>query len=125
MIPVYRLSEGRENLSLNEEAFRRSREILSQNGIVLIFIEGICAHTHELQPFKKGAARIALESRELMDFRIMPLGMAYHSFTQFGKQVRIEMGEPINAKNLLPLDEEAKQVRHFNSVLYEDRKSVV
>jgi 1-acyl-sn-glycerol-3-phosphate acyltransferase len=73
MIPVYRLSEGKENLSLNDSSFRRSKEILDAGGIVLIFIEGICVHKHELQPFKKGAARIAMESRANKKLHILPL----------------------------------------------------
>jgi 1-acyl-sn-glycerol-3-phosphate acyltransferase len=119
MIPVYRLSEGKENLFLNEQAFSRSKEILSGNGIVLIFIEGICKHTHELQPFKKGAARIAIESASLKNFRILPLGIAYDSFERFGKRVNIVIGEPLTAKKVLPFDEEAKNMRHFNAVLHE------
>ena len=117
MIPVYRLSEGKENLARNEEAFLRSKEVLSAGGIVLIFIEGICRHTHELQPFKKGAARIALDSKNLLNFRVMPLGIAYNSFERFGKYVNIEMGEPHNVKKVFPFEEEAKNMSHFNSVL--------
>jgi 1-acyl-sn-glycerol-3-phosphate acyltransferase len=120
MIPVYRLSEGRENLHLNETAFRRSREILSRNGIVLIFIEGISVNKHELQPFKKGAARIALESSGDKNLQILPLAIAYDSFERFGKRIHINIGEPLLAKPLFPFDEEAKNIRHFNAVLYEE-----
>ena len=120
MIPVYRLTEGKENLSRNEEAFRRSKEVLSAGGIVLIFIEGICKHTHELQPFKKGAARIALDSSGLLSFRVVPLGIAYNSFDKFGKYINIDIGEPLPVKSLLPFDEEAKNMSHFNSILQKE-----
>jgi len=120
MIPVYRLSEEKENLSLNEGAFRRSKEILSANGIVLIFIEGICVHKHELQPFKKGAARIAFESRHNTALQILPVGIAYDSFERFGKKININFGEPLPAQSIFPFDEEAKNIRYFNSVLYEE-----
>lgn len=119
MIPVYRLSEGKENLALNEGAFGRSKEILAQNGIVLIFIEGVSKQTHELQPFKKGAARIALDSRELENFRVMPLGIAYHSFDRFGKLVNINIGEPVGVQTLLFFEEEAKNMRQFNFCMHE------
>lgn len=125
MIPVYRLSEGKENLFLNEEAFRRSKEVLLNNGIVLIFIEGICKHTHALQPFKKGAARIAIESKSLADFRILPLGIAYNSFERFGKRVNMSMGETISAKTFFPFDEETKDMRHFNALLYEEIEKLI
>ena len=125
MIPVYRLSEGKENLSLNEDAFARSKEVLSQNGIVLIFIEGVSKQTHELQAFKKGAARIALDSKELENFRVIPLGIAYNSFDKFGKRVTINIGEPRGVKTLLLFDEEAKNMRHFNSTMYEKIERLV
>ena len=118
MIPVYRLSEGRENLFLNEAAFARSKEVLSQNGIVLIFIEGICVHKHALQPFKKGAARIAMDSKDLNGFRIIPLGIAYDSFEHFGKKIHIDIGEATPVKKILPYEDPAQNFRHFNTVLY-------
>lgn len=125
MIPVYRLSEGKENLALNEGAFSRSKEILAQNGIVLIFIEGVSKQTHELQPFKKGAARIALESKGLKNFRVVPLGIAYHSFDRFGKLVNINIGEPVGAQTLLFFEEEAKNMRQFNSNMHEKIERLV
>lgn len=118
MIPVYRLSEGKENLFLNEDAFRRSKEILSAGGIVLIFIEGICVHKHELQPFKKGAARIATDSKSLPEFCIIPLGIAYQSFNRFGKTINIRIGEPVPISRLLPFEDEAKNMRYFNEKIY-------
>jgi 1-acyl-sn-glycerol-3-phosphate acyltransferase len=120
MIPVYRLSEGKENLHLNETAFRRSSGILSQNGVVLIFVEGISVNKHELQPFKKGAARIALESSGDENLQILPLAIAYDSFERFGKQVNINIAKPLLAKSLFPFEEEAKNIRHFNDVLYKE-----
>ncbi len=119
MIPVYRLSEGKEYLALNEWAFRRSRAVLQEGGIVLIFIEGICLHQHTLQPFKKGAARIALDSRSLPGFKVMPLALAYNSFTDFGKVVNLSAGEPEPVHSLLPFEEEAKNMRHFNERQFE------
>lgn len=114
MIPVYRMSEGRENLHLNAEAFRRSKEVLNKGGIVLIFIEGICVNKHELQTFKKGAARIALESENLADFRVIPIGIAYDSFQRFGKTININIGEPVLAKTILPYDDQVTNIKHFN-----------
>lgn len=123
MIPVYRLTEGKENLSRNEQAFERSREILSSGGIVLIFIEGICVNKHTLQPFKKGAARIASENRELKDFRILPVAMAYDSFNRFGKAIRVNISQPIKAPTLFPFEGEAKNIQHFNEVLFAEIES--
>lgn len=120
MIPVYRLSEGKENLHLNEIAFQRSREVLNQGGIVLIFIEGICLNTHKLQPFKKGAARIAWENRLLPVFSVLPVGIAFDSFDRFGKEVTMHFGKPLLPQALLPFDDEARSYLHFNKILFDE-----
>ncbi len=126
MVPVYRLSEGRENLSLNDYAFKKSQELLAANKIVLIFIEGICLNTHELQPFKKGAARIAITAcHEKIALQVMPVAISYNNFVGFGKTVRIELHEPIAAKKLLPHNQEALSMQHFNSDLYTRLESMI
>jgi len=42
MIPVYRLREGKENLHLNDFAFKESIKLLTKGEAVLVFIEGTC-----------------------------------------------------------------------------------
>ncbi len=115
MIPIYRLSEGKENLVLNNYAFAASKQILEKNGIVLIFIEGICLLTNQIQPFKKGAARIALEYEGKNPLNIVPVGVAYDDFNAWGKTVQIGLGNPILAKQLLPYADRAKNMIYFNS----------
>jgi hypothetical protein len=87
---------------------------------VLIFIEGICVHKHELQPFKKGAARIAMESKNLSGFNIVPVAIAYDSFVAFGKNIHINIGNAINAKSLLPFEDPAQNFRYFNRIMHEE-----
>lgn len=123
MIPVYRISEGKENLHLNEYAFLKCKEILSKNGIILIFIEGVCVHKHELQPFKKGAARIALENKGNHALKILPLAIAYDSFTDFGKTVNIHIGNLIPVASLFPFIEVAKNTKHFNQCIFDQFQS--
>ncbi len=119
MFPIYRLSEGKENLGLNETAFENSRKVLRKNGIVLIFIEGICLNKNNLQPLKKGAARIAFSSwKEGIPLRILPMGIAYDSFSRFGKKVAIQTGKPIDQKELQCFDEDALNYNHFNKELF-------
>ena len=125
MIPVYRMSEGKQNLHRNEDAFSRCKQILSKNGIVLIFIEGICVNKHEMQPFKKGAARIAIENGHLPGFQILPLGIAYDSLKAFGKKVRIDIAAPVPAGSLLPYDDDARNMRHFNEQLFEKISALI
>lgn len=115
MIPIYRLSEGKENLVNNNYAFAASKKILENNGIVLIFIEGICLLTNQLQPFKKGAARIALDYQGKNPLKVLPIGIAYDGFNAWGKTVQITLGNPILAEQLLPFEDRAKNMNHFNA----------
>ncbi|HJV20349.1 MAG TPA: 1-acyl-sn-glycerol-3-phosphate acyltransferase [Sediminibacterium sp.] len=125
MLPVYRLSEGRENLHLNESAFTESRRILAAGGIVLIFIEGICVNSHVLQPFRKGAARIASGLDLQKPLPVLPVAIAYDSLTRFGKKVRIAAGEPIPAKDLLPFKDTAKSYTFFNQQIHLKLESLI
>lgn len=119
MFPVYRLSEGKENLGLNSRAFENSKIILGQNGIVLIFIEGICLNKNTLQPFKKGAARIAHACWEAkIPLRVLPMGLHYDNFTRFGKNVQINTSPFLNQAQLNPFVEEAKNFSCFNQILF-------
>ena len=45
LLPVYRVSEGVENLEENYKTFEQCKEIFKQNGVVLIFSEGKCTIT--------------------------------------------------------------------------------
>lgn len=92
MIPVYRLREGKENLHLNEYAFVQSAALLAQGEAVLIFIEGICLNTHELQPFKKGTIRILeyAQKRKIIP-TIHITGIAFNQLRGIGKIVNIHI----------------------------------
>jgi 1-acyl-sn-glycerol-3-phosphate acyltransferase len=115
MFPVYRLSEGKENLGLNSTAFVKSKNVLQQNGVVLIFIEGICLNKNSLQPFKKGAARIAYQCwADQIPVRVLPIRLNYNSFSSFGKKVSMQVGNFLTQKELQVYDEEAKNYIHFN-----------
>jgi 1-acyl-sn-glycerol-3-phosphate acyltransferase len=92
MIPIHRAREGREHLHLNEDTFQESVEVLRRGDGLLIFIEGICLLTHEIQPFKKGATRI-LEAAHAVGIqpKIHVVGLGYSDFRAFGKVVNISI----------------------------------
>ena len=49
MLPVYRISEGAENLEHNYTTFSSCIDIFKKNGIVLIFSEGRCVNEWHLR----------------------------------------------------------------------------
>ncbi len=94
MIPVYRLREGKEFLHLNDYAFTKSIDLLSKGFAVLIFIEGICINSHELQPFKKGTARIVEGVQKLnIDLKIHIIGIAFNQLKGIGKKINLLVTE--------------------------------
>ena len=92
MIPVYRLREGKQYLHLNDYAFKESVRLLKKGEAVLIFIEGNCINSHELQPFKKGATRILEGAHKEGVFPIIHIaGIGYNHFKGIGKKVNISI----------------------------------
>lgn len=90
MIPVYRLREGKEFLHLNDYAIRKSIQLISEGASVLIFIEGVCVNDHQLQPFKKGTARILEGLHQLNVFPIIHIvGIGYNHFRGIGKKINL------------------------------------
>jgi 1-acyl-sn-glycerol-3-phosphate acyltransferase len=60
MIPIYRIRDGKDNLSKNDVTFELCREIIKKGEHVLIFVEGFCLHQTTLQtPLKKRSAPFA------------------------------------------------------------------
>ena len=123
LIPVFRASEGgREHLGNNDQTFDECQEIFRQNGIVIIFAEGICLNQTQLLPLKKGVARIA--QRAWNDPKIgeqlvvVPVGLWYDSFTKFGKTIALRFGKPILKQNMQQLDE--RMARELNEKLTTD-----
>jgi 1-acyl-sn-glycerol-3-phosphate acyltransferase len=101
MLPVYRVSEGVENLENNYDTFEACQGIFKQNGIVLIFSEGRCINEWHLRPLKKGTARLALEAWSRgIDLKVLPLGINYNAFRKIGKIVILNFGSFITAQSV-------------------------
>jgi 1-acyl-sn-glycerol-3-phosphate acyltransferase len=92
--PIYRTSEGPENLNINYRTFQVCKEIFKHDGIVLIFSEGQCINEWHLRPLKKGTARIAFSAwDENIPLEVLPVGINYSSFRRFSKNIFINFGE--------------------------------
>jgi hypothetical protein len=120
MIPVYRLREGKEFLHLNDYAFSRSIQLLSNGNAVLIFIEGICVNSNELQPFKKGTARI-LEGIQKQNINptIHIAGIAFNQFRGIGKIVNLVVSEITT----VPEIQNSRDRVLFNKIVFDQLKN--
>ncbi len=125
MIPVYRASEGVENLERNYKSFSSCIDIFKNNGIVLIFSEGRCINEWHLRSLKKGTARLALTAWEQnIPLKVLPVAINYSSFRIFGKNLIINFGEPIQ-KEKLPDASNGKSIQNFNALLNSQLKKLV
>lgn len=122
LVPVFRQRDGIEHLHLNTNAFRHAVDCLREDGVVLIFIEGICLNTHELQPFKKGTSRILASAHAEGIFPIIQIvGMGYSSFTAFGKKIHLAFE---NMTWTTPIVEAADRVQ-FNAAVFEKMERLI
>src|SRR5690606_28229192 len=67
-IPIYRISEERDKLRDNFSSIAYCKSVLQQNGIIIIFAEGVTLHDWELKPIKSGPSKII--SHALTDDRL-------------------------------------------------------
>lgn len=79
LLPVYRLSEGKDNLQNNDSTNEEALNILGRGGIVVIYAEGKSDVAKVLKPLKKGPFRLAVHAADVLETApvIVPLGINY------------------------------------------------
>lgn len=126
ILPVYRPSEGVENLNENYKTFDACVEIFRKGGVVLIFSEGLCVNEWHLRPLKKGTARLAIKTWEQgIPLRVLPTGINYSSFKRMGKSIRIHFGNLIQSADIPTHDSDGARHLKFNARLAEELKPLV
>jgi 1-acyl-sn-glycerol-3-phosphate acyltransferase len=126
ILPVYRSSEGVENISENYKTFDSCMKIFRNQGTIQIFSEGKCINEWHLRPLKKGTARLAIKAwEEGIPLKILPVGINYSSFSLFGKNIFLNLGDIIQ-KNDIDLNE-PDGIRHqaFNNLLQQQLEKLV
>lgn len=118
ILPVYRTSEGVENLSENYKTFDACLELFKRKGIITIYSEGKCINEWHLRPLKKGTARLALKAWEdQIPLRVLPVGLNYSSFRLFGKNIFINFGEIIRKESISRHEADGQRHIEFNNQL--------
>ena len=126
MFPVYRVSEGVENLNNNYETFESCKRIFREKGLVLIFSEGKCINEWHLRPLKKGTARLAINSwEENIPLQVLPVGINYSSFRRFGKNIIINFGDIITKEHIPWNTAGGIRYQTFNNKLKQQLNSLV
>jgi 1-acyl-sn-glycerol-3-phosphate acyltransferase len=123
LIPVFRGSEGRENLKQIDSTMQECFTIMKQNGTVVIFSEGICVNEWHLRPLGKGTARMAHQAWYgdeplLHQLAVVPTGVNHEHFRGANKRVILQFGETIRPDEIQtdPTEYE-KWLREFNALL--------
>ena len=100
MLPIYRIKDGINSLSKNEEVFKKCYSILNKQGTLLIFPEGNHNIKRRLRALSKGFTRIvsgAIEKKPEEDVYVLPIGINYTNARKYGSSVHIIYGKPIKA----------------------------
>jgi 1-acyl-sn-glycerol-3-phosphate acyltransferase len=129
MMPVYRQREGKEHLHKNQNSFDASVEVLKNGGVLLIFIEGTCLNKNEIQPFKKGAARILQQAvAQGISPTVLPAVITYNGFKHFGKKIFLMLGKNVAAteffKTNTAYQNAALERNNFNNHIMEEMTSL-
>jgi len=126
MFPVYRTSEGIQNLGINYETFDECKSVFRKNGIVLIFSEAKCVNEWHLRPLRKGTARLSFSSwDENIPLEVLPVGINYSSFRRFSKNVFINFGEIISKNDFELGEADGKRNLAFNLKLKKQLHTLV
>ena len=126
MLPVYRTSEGSENLSENYKTFEECIGLFKKDGVIMIFSEGKCINEWHLRHLKKGTARLAIKSwQENIPLSVLPVGINYSSFRRFGKNIVINFGEIICKEDINLQEPEGLRHQAFNNKLRRQLEDLV
>lgn len=99
LLPVYRIRDGKDNLSNNEQVFALVTSLLENSQSVALFPEAAHSGRRQMLPHKKAIPRIALEAEEKNDFKlglkIIPTGIYYDHYWLFNRVLIVQYGKPI------------------------------
>lgn len=96
-IPVYRSSEEKNKLRENFATIEHCKQILQNNGIIIVFAEGQTLHDWKLKPVKSGISKIvqhAITDENLSQkLAIVPVGLTYSDYEHPAKTIIVQSGD--------------------------------
>ena len=103
LMPIFRIRDGRKQLSNNEEIFEKCYSILQKKETLIIFPQGGHCRDRTIQPLSKGFTRIvfgALEKHKNLSVTVIPVGVTYQNSSTFPCKVAVQYGTSINARQI-------------------------
>lgn len=105
VMPVYRMRDGKENLSKNDVIFERSIEVLKNKGVLALYPEAAHTGKRQMIAHKKAIPKIVFMAEEAsennLDIHIIPTGIYYSSYWKFNRSLLINFGTPIRVNDYL------------------------
>lgn len=107
IMPVYRIRDGMENLTQNDEIFMATLNILRDRHRLCLMPEGNHGNKRRLRPLVKGIFRIAFLAQkdygEMPGVKIIPVGIDYSDYEKFQQTLFVNFGEPIEVSEYFGL----------------------
>lgn len=131
MLPIYRMRDGVEELSKNDDTFNTCLEILHDCYSVSLMPEGNHGGHRRLRPLVKGAFRIAFRAQE--DFgdknpvKIVPVGIDYEHYQNIQQNLLIIYGKPIEVSDYIDEYKEnpPKAINSLKDRLSDEMKKII
>lgn len=109
ILPVYRIRDGRDELSKNFEIFDKSVDVLHDDVPLCLMPEGRQSFKRQLLPLVKGMFRIAYQAQKALPGKevvIVPVGIDYTNYIRFFTSAVIRFGEPVSIKDYMAVYDE-------------------
>ncbi len=105
IMPVYRMRDGKDQLSKNDKTFTDSIKVLENNFALALFPEAAHSGKRQMLLHKKAVPRIVFMAEEKaknnLDIHIVPTGIYYSSYWKFNRTVIVNFGNPILVNDFL------------------------
>jgi 1-acyl-sn-glycerol-3-phosphate acyltransferase len=99
IMPVYRIRDGKDNLTLNKDVFAAVLKVLENNKTLCLFPEAAHIGMKSMLPHKKAIPRIAFMAADELGDRVpvsvVPVGIYYSHYYKFRSNLVVRYGEPI------------------------------
>ena len=128
ILPMVRQRDGLSHVKENYESFGQIDDVLEHGVPFCMFAEGTHHPGRELQPIKKGIARIALRSARNRPTWVVPTGINYSHFFRYRGSAEVRYGKPVNINDFVqqhPGMQEAQLLQELRSHIQEQMAGMV
>jgi 1-acyl-sn-glycerol-3-phosphate acyltransferase len=131
MLPIYRIRDGADELSKNDDTFNICLDILRDCKSVCLMPEANHGDKRRLRTLVKGTFRIAFRAQEefgeLNSVKIVPVGLDFEDYQKFRQDLLIIYGKPIEVSEYFEdyKQNPAKALNLIKERLSEELKKII